>query len=53
MNLLNEHSTIPRLLRNVVEHIHPENTTFLFHHTQNGWEEISYKQVLDLSLIHI
>jgi long-chain acyl-CoA synthetase len=47
MNLLNEHSTIPRLLRNVVEHIHPESTTFLSHHTKDGWEEISYKQVLD------
>jgi long-chain acyl-CoA synthetase len=31
----------------VVEHIHPETTTFLFHHTKNGCEEISYKQVLD------
>ncbi|MFM6975350.1 MAG: AMP-dependent synthetase/ligase [Sphingobacteriaceae bacterium] len=47
MSLINEYSTIPRLLRNVVQNIHSENHTFLIHKTHKDWEEISYKQVLD------
>lgn len=47
MSLINEYSTIPRLLRNVVQNIHPEQNTFLIHHTNQGWEEITYQQVLD------
>ncbi|MEY3678887.1 MAG: hypothetical protein RI924_1028 [Bacteroidota bacterium] len=47
MSLINEHSTIPKLLRNVVAQIHPENHTFLKHKVGSNWEEISFKQVLD------
>ncbi len=47
MSLINEHTTIPRLLRNVVQHIHPENHPFLSHKVGQNWEDISFKQVLD------
>ena len=46
MNLIPEFTTVPRLLRNVVSHIHDENSTFLAHKIKDIWEEISYKQVL-------
>lgn len=46
MNLITEFTTIPRLLRNVVEHIHDENDTFLIRKVKDNWEEISYKQTL-------
>lgn len=46
MNLITELTTVPRLLRNVVQHIHPENNTFLLHKVKDQWEEISYKEVL-------
>ncbi|MEO8794017.1 MAG: AMP-binding protein, partial [Daejeonella sp.] len=46
MNLITESTTIPRLLRNVVKHVHPEGNTFLIHKVKDTWEEISYKQVL-------
>ena len=46
MNLITESTTIPRLLRNVVDHVHSENSTFLIHKVKDSWEEISYKQVL-------
>lgn len=39
--------TIPKLLRNVVTTIHPENATFLIHKKAETWEEISYKQTLE------
>lgn len=38
--------TIPQLLRNVVKTVHNENDTFLFHKTDDQWEEISYKETL-------
>lgn len=38
--------TIPSLLRNVVEHIHASETTFLLSKRNNVWEEISYKTTL-------
>ncbi|RZK48263.1 MAG: long-chain fatty acid--CoA ligase [Pedobacter sp.] len=47
MALFNEFSTVPTLLRNVVESIHPETETFLIHKKSANWEEISYKQTLD------
>lgn len=47
MELFNEHSTIPSLLRNVVEHIHKPEETFLIHKKNTVWEEISYQQTLD------
>lgn len=47
MDSINEFTTIPQLLRNVVANVHPENNTFLLHKVNNSWEEISYKHVLD------
>jgi len=46
MNLITEFTTVPRLLRNVVNYIHPENNTFLLQKVKDNWEEISYKEVL-------
>jgi long-chain acyl-CoA synthetase len=46
MSLINEHTTVPQLLRNVVKHIHPENDTFLIRKVKEQWEEISYKDTL-------
>ncbi|MBC7745201.1 MAG: long-chain fatty acid--CoA ligase [Flavobacterium sp.] len=47
MSLINGLSTVPELLRHVVDHIHPETSTFLLQKVNNSWEEISYKNVLD------
>ncbi|WEK20779.1 MAG: long-chain fatty acid--CoA ligase [Candidatus Pedobacter colombiensis] len=47
MELFNEHSTIPTLLRNVVANIHKPEETFLIHKKNTKWEEISYKHTLD------
>lgn len=47
MNLITEFTTIPRLLRNVVDHIHDENETFLIDKPGSEWQEISYKKTLD------
>ncbi|MET4139828.1 long-chain fatty acid--CoA ligase [Pedobacter sp. UYP1] len=43
----NEFSTVPSLLRNVVENIHKPEETFLIHKKNNEWENISFKQTLD------
>lgn len=43
----NEFSTVPGLLRNVVENIHKPEETFLIHKKNNEWEQISFKQTLD------
>ncbi|MET3113649.1 long-chain acyl-CoA synthetase [Pedobacter sp. CG_S7] len=43
----NEFSTVPSLLRNVVENIHPPEDTFLIHKKNEDWEEISFGQTLD------
>lgn len=43
----NEFSTVPSLLRNVVENIHKPEETFLIHKKNNEWEQISFKQTLD------
>ncbi len=43
----NEFSTVPSLLRNVVENIHSPEDTFLIHKKNADWEEISYKETLD------
>jgi long-chain acyl-CoA synthetase len=43
----NESSTVPSLLRNVVENIHKPEETFLIHKKNNEWENISFKQTLD------
>ena len=47
MNLKTEFTTVPKLLRNVVENIHPETSTFLIHKEGNEWKGISYKETLD------
>jgi len=47
MNPITDSTTIPDLLRDVVSHIHDENSTFLLHKVKEEWLEISYKQVLD------
>lgn len=47
MELFNAHSTIPTLLRNVVEHIHKPEETFLIHKKGAEWEEISYLHTLN------
>lgn len=47
MELFNEHSTIPTLLRNVVVNIHQPEETFLIHKRNAEWEEISYQHTLN------
>lgn len=47
MELINEFTTVPQLLRNVVKNIHPETDTFLIRKVKDQWEEISFKQTLD------
>ncbi len=42
----NEFSTVPSLLRNVVENIHQPEETFLIHKKNTTWEEISFKDTL-------
>lgn len=42
-----EFSTVPSLLRNVVENIHPPQETFLIDKKGSEWENISFKQTLD------
>jgi long-chain acyl-CoA synthetase len=42
----NEFSTVPSLLRNVVENIHKPEETFLIHKKNSTWEEISFKDAL-------
>jgi len=46
MVTFNEFSTVPSLLRNVVQHIHPPEATFLIHKKGSEWEEISFKETL-------
>ncbi len=42
----NEFSTVPSLLRNVVENIHKPEETFLIHKKSTDWEEISFATTL-------
>lgn len=42
----NESSTVPSLLRNVVENIHQPEATFLIHKKNSTWEEISFAATL-------
>lgn len=42
----NEFSTVPTLLRNVVENIHKPEETFLIHKKNANWEEISFATTL-------
>jgi long-chain acyl-CoA synthetase len=43
----NEFSTVPSLLRNVVENIHPADETFLIDKKKSEWENISFRETLD------
>lgn len=47
MNPVKSHFTVPLLLRNVVENIHPEEATFMLEKVEEKWQEISYKKALD------
>lgn len=47
MNLITEKTTIPHLLRNVVDKIHPAERTFLKRKVKDNWEEISYQKTLE------
>lgn len=46
MVTFSEFSTVPSLLRNVVENIHNPQETFLLHKQENEWEEISFETTL-------
>jgi long-chain acyl-CoA synthetase len=46
MVAFNEFSTVPSLLRNVVENIHQPEATFLIHKKNATWEEISFQDTL-------
>lgn len=43
----NNTSTIPKLLRNVVQNIHNKSATFMLTKVANHWQPISYQQTLD------
>jgi long-chain acyl-CoA synthetase len=47
MNTAAEQSTIPSLIRNIVQNIHPETHIFMTHKVGDTWVEISYKQALE------
>lgn len=47
MVLFNEFSTVPSLLRNVVENIHKPEETFLIHKKNTEWEDISFGKTLE------
>lgn len=46
MVTFNEFSTVPSLLRNVVENIHKPEETFLIHKKNSTWEEVSFGTTL-------
>ncbi len=46
MPLITEYSTVPTLLRNVVEHLHKPSETFLMAKRGNKWAEISFEETL-------
>jgi len=47
MNSIVDDSTVPALIRNVVQNIHPDTTPFLIHHQNGKWEEITYRTPLE------
>ncbi|HET8829554.1 MAG TPA: long-chain fatty acid--CoA ligase [Pelobium sp.] len=47
MNNIPELSTVPQLLRNVVQNIHSADDTFLLSKINDKWEEVSFKTTLD------
>jgi long-chain acyl-CoA synthetase len=46
MKLITETTTVPKLLRNVVKHVHSADHPFLIHKVKDNWEEITYQQTL-------
>ncbi|MDB5017196.1 MAG: Long-chain-fatty-acid--CoA ligase FadD15 [Mucilaginibacter sp.] len=46
MNTATEQSTIPGLIRNIVQNIHPDTNTFMTYKVNDVWVEISYRQAL-------
>jgi long-chain acyl-CoA synthetase len=46
MNTAAEQSTIPSLIRNIVQNIHPDTHTFMSHKVNDVWVDISYRQAL-------
>ncbi len=47
MSTTAERSTIPSLIRYIVENLHPDSQTFMTHKVNDTWVEISYKQALE------
>jgi long-chain acyl-CoA synthetase len=47
MSTIAERSTIPSLIRNIVQNIHPDTNTFLSHKVGDAWVDISYRQALE------
>jgi len=47
MNAIAEKSTIPSLIRNIVNNIHPDTHTFMSHKVNDVWVDISYRQALE------
>jgi len=47
MNLTTAYTTVPKLLRNVIANVHPEEKTFLKQKVNEIWEEISFKKTLE------
>jgi len=47
MNTAADKSTIPSLIRNIVQNIHPDTHTFMSHKVGDTWVDISYKAALE------
>src|ERR1700760_4936678 len=47
MNPVTPQSTVPKLIRNTVAHIHPDTNTFMIHKVGNDWVKITYKEVIE------
>lgn len=46
MKIKTEIATVPGLIRNIVEQIHPDTHPFLLHKVENNWTEITYRDAL-------
>jgi long-chain acyl-CoA synthetase len=49
MNPIAKRSTVPSLIRYIVDNIHPDTHTFLTHKVKDKWVEISYKETIEKS----
>src|SRR6201992_4218816 len=47
MNTLSERSTVPSLIRYVVNNLHPDSHPFLSQKVGDVWEDITYRQALE------